>query len=228
MDARVAGRAITPRRGKPVEIQALWYNAVRSLEKMAGAFGDEKAKAEFSDWARAAERSFDAAFWNASGGYLYDVVDGASRDASVRPNQILALSLAHPLVTGVKAESVLQVVERELLTPFGLRTLSPKDPAYCGRYEGGPERRDSAYHQGTVWPWLLGPYVKAVLRVRGDTAKARLLERQRLEPLREHLEIAGLNQISEIFDGDPPHAPRGCIAQAWSVAELARLSELIA
>jgi predicted glycogen debranching enzyme len=227
MDARVAGRAITPRRGKPVEIQALWYNAVRSLEEMAGAFGDAKAGREFGDCARAVEQSFEAAFWNAQGGYLYDVVDGADRDASVRPNQVLALSLAHPLVTGAKAESVLKVVERELLTPFGLRSLSPKDPAYRGRYEGGPESRDSAYHEGTVWAWLLGPYVRAVLRNRGDSPAARLALARRLEPFREHLRIAGLNQVSEIFDGDPPHAPRGCIAQAWSVAELVRLSELL-
>ena len=145
-------------------------------------------------------------------------LDGDRHDASVRPNQILALSLPYPLLAGDRARAVLDVVRRELLTPFGLRTLSPEDPNYTGHYGGDPVARDAAYHQGTVWPWLLGPFITAWVRLGGSREEARSL----LRPLEDHLKEAGLGTFSEIFEGDPPYAPKGCIAQAWSVAEILR------
>jgi predicted glycogen debranching enzyme len=222
MDAKVGDWVVTPRHGKAVEIQALWYNALRIMEDFAGRFGDDSAGRRYGEMAARAEAAFDAQFWNEEAACLYDVVSDDARDGSIRPNQIFALSLAHPLVTGEKARRVLDVVERELLTPYGLRSLSPRDPQYRGRYEGGPWSRDGAYHQGTVWPWLMGPFITAYVRAHGGTAEARSRAAQWLRPLEEHLRDAGLGQISEIFDGDPPHYPCGCIAQAWSVAELLR------
>jgi glycogen debranching enzyme len=153
---------------------------------------------------------------------LYYVVTGGPPDASIRPNQILAVSLPHTMLPPDRARSVVDVVERELLTPVGLRSLAPSDPNYRGRYEGDGRARDSVYHQGTVWPWLLGPFVSAYVRVNAGSPEARARARQILEPLCDHLTEAGLMQISEIFDGDAPHAPRGCFAQAWSVAEILR------
>ncbi len=221
MDAKVGERVITQRSGKPVEIQALWYNALRIVADFAGRFSDPAFAAECNAIAERARGSFAAQFWNESLGCLFDVVDGDDRDASIRPNQVLALSLPYAIFDDPhKSRSILAVVQRELLTPFGLRTLSPGDSRYRGRYEGNQDSRDSAYHQGTVWPWLLGPYVRALLAVNGKS-KATVAEARRLlEPFRSHLLQAGIGQISEIFDGDAPHAPRGCIAQAWSVAEL--------
>jgi glycogen debranching enzyme len=154
---------------------------------------------------------------------LIDCVDGAFRDRSIRPNQLFAVSLPHSMVPEALARSVLDVASRELLTPYGLRTLSPKDPAYRGRYEGGPEERDSAYHQGTVWPWLIGPYVTAFRRVNGRGPRTEQAVRELLAPLGAHLLGGGLGQVPEIFDGDAPHRPRGCVAQAWSVAALLRV-----
>ena len=148
------------------------------------------------------------------------MIAGDRPDGSIRPNQLAALSLPRPLLEGERAVRVLNVVRRELLTPFGLRTLSPQDPQYRGRYEGDQESRDGAYHQGTVWPWLLGPYAAALFAVHGKTPATLAEVRALLDPFREHLFQAGIGQISEIFEGDPPHAPRGCIAQAWSVAQL--------
>jgi glycogen debranching enzyme len=172
--------------------------------------------------------SFQQKFWNESAGCLYDVVDGDptggdGRDASIRPNQLAAIALRYPLAQGERAAGVLDVVRRELLTPYGLRTLSPRDPRYHGRYEGNQELRDEAYHQGTVWPWLLGMYVSALFAVHGETRETNEEAAGILDAFRPHLLEAGLGQISEIFDGDPPHSPRGCIAQAWSVAELFRI-----
>ena len=215
MDARVGGRAVTPRRGKPVEIQALWYNALRVMEQ----FGNTGRYAEMADRAR---HSFNRLFWNAQAGCLYDVVDGGERDASMRPNQIIAVSLPYTMLPADRARSVVEAVRRDLLTPYGLRTLAPADPRYRPRYEGDVASRDSAYHQGTVWPWLMGPFITAYLKVNGHSAEARAQAAQWLAPLQQHLSEAGLGQVSEIFDGDPPHHPRGCIAQAWSVGELAR------
>lgn len=224
MDARVEGRPVTPRRGKPVEVEALWFNALASLAELAGALGERAREAALRVKAARANRSFTASFWNEAEGCLLDAIgeDGVP-DPSIRPNQLLALSLHHPLVAGERAAHVLAAVEAQLLTPFGLRTLAPSDPAYRGRYEGGPAERDGAYHQGTVWPWLIGPYASAHLRVHGDGAAA--LERLagRLRPLAAHLLGEGLGQLPELFDGDPPHRALGCPAQAWSVAELLRV-----
>jgi glycogen debranching enzyme len=161
--------------------------------------------------------SFTARFWYPAGGYLYDVIgpDGTP-DPALRPNQLLALSLAYPLLEGPRARSVLDVVSRRLLTLFGLRSLAPESPGYRGSYRWGVVERDEAYHQGTAWPWWLGPYVAALVRITGDRPHARRL----LEPFRGHLLLAGLGTVSEIFEGDPPHDPAGCIAQAWSVGAL--------
>ena len=154
---------------------------------------------------------------------MYDVVDPTGGDASIRPNQILAASLPHPLLEGEKARRVVDFVERELLTPYGLRTLSPRDPDYKGCCAGDMFARDAAYHQGTVWPWLLGPFLTAYVRVYGIDSQVRARATRFLDPLREHLRQFGLGQIPEVFDGDLPHSPRGCIAQAWSVSEVLRV-----
>jgi glycogen debranching enzyme len=215
MDARVGGRAVTPRKGKPVEIQALWYNALRVMEQFGGA-------GRYADLADQARSSFNRLFWNDEAGCLYDVVDGGERDASIRPNQVIAVSLPYTMLPAARARGVVEAVRRDLLTPYGLRTLAPGDPRYRPRYEGDVASRDSAYHQGTVWPWLMGPFLTAYLKVNGYSAEARRQAAAWLEPLQRHLGEAGLGQVSEIFDGDPPHRPRGCIAQAWSVGELAR------
>lgn len=221
MDAKVGDWVVTPRHGKPVEIQALWYNALRVMADLAGRFQEPQAKQQYEAMANTASASFNALFWNEQAGCLYDVVNGEDRDASIRPNQVIALSLGNSMVAKDRAASILRVVERELLTPRGLRTLSPKDPHYLGRYEGGPSARDGAYHQGTVWPWLMGPYVTAYKKIFGKNAGDKLAA-EWLENFREHLLQACVGQVSEIFDGDAPHRPRGCAAQAWSVAELLR------
>jgi len=221
MDARVGDRVVTPRHGKPVEIQALWYNALRVMEGLAGRFSEPNAKQKYGAMADQARASFNALFWNKQAGCLYDVVNGGLRDASIRPNQVIAISLTNTMVTKDRAVSILSVVQRELLTPRGLRTLSPSDPNYMGRYEGAPGTRDGAYHQGTVWPWLMGPYITASVRTFGRDAGRRLAATW-LESFQQHLHEAGLGQVSEIFDGDAPHTSRGCVAQAWSVAELLR------
>jgi len=221
MDARVGDRVVTPRYGKPVEIQALWYNALRVMEELAGTFSEPDAKQEYGAMADKARTSFNALFWNEQTGCLYDVVNGEIRDASIRPNQVIALSLTNTMVAKDRAVSILSVVERELLTPRGLRTLSPSDPNYIGRYEGAPGTRDGAYHQGTVWPWLMGPFITASVKTLGREAGRRLAVTW-LENFQQHFNEACLGQVSEIFDGDAPHTPRGCVAQAWSVAELLR------
>jgi predicted glycogen debranching enzyme len=220
MDAKVGNRVVTPRYGKPVEIQALWYNALRVMEHLASRFKEPNTH-EYSAMADKAFASFNAIFWNEQTECLYDVVNGENRDASIRPNQVIAISLTNTMLSKDRAASVLGVVERELLTPRGLRTLSPADPNYIGRYEGGPSRRDDAYHQGTVWPWLIGPYITAYTRTFGKKASRKFASAW-FDNFQEHLHEACLGQVSEIFDGDPPHTPRGCVGQAWSVAELLR------
>jgi predicted glycogen debranching enzyme len=222
MDARIGDRAVTPRSGKPVEIQALWYNALRTMEALAQKFGDEEQGKRCSSLAALAVEAFNRTFWNVDKNCLYDVVDRGVPDASIRPNQIMAVSLHHSMLSQDRGRAVVEIVERELLTPVGLRTLSPSDSRYRPRYEGDQTSRDSAYHQGTVWPWLLGTFVTAYVRVNGGTAEARKRAHQMLRGVEEHLSEAGLGQISEIFDGDAPHSPRGCFAQAWSVAEILR------
>jgi predicted glycogen debranching enzyme len=228
MDARVNGREVTPRQGKPVEIQALWHNALRVMSHLASRFGDSAASAHYALLADRARQRFVQVFWNEAAGCLYDVLgEHGDPDGSIRPNQIFAVSLPYALLTGEQALQVVEVVEWELLTPYGLRTLSRRDPNYRGRYQGGPESRDGAYHQGTVWPWLVGPFLTAYVKVHGGTSADKLREArnradQFLDPLRAHLKEAGLGQISEVFDGDFPHRPGGCFAQAWSVAEVLR------
>ena len=228
MDAKVDDWVVTPRIGKPVEINALWYNALRVMERLKLALGGtlRRGRLEMPDFGALAEQakaSFRARFWYDAGGYLYDVLDGPDgNDASLRPNQIIALSLQDDLLTMHQARSVLKVVREQLFTPYGLRTLSPQDSRYIGRYTGDRHVRDGAYHMGTVWAWLLGPYFDAVASVEGAEAARRELA-DILPDLRRHLADAGLGTISEIFDGDAPHSPVGCIAQAWSVAEILRI-----
>lgn len=224
MDARVDGRPVTPREGKPVEIQALWFNALKVMEILATRIDQGPAASRFRAMAARAASSFQRLFWNEGRHCLFDVIDGERRDASIRPSQILAVSLFHSMLPVALARRVLATVEEHLLTPYGLRTLSPKDPAYRGRYEGGPEERDAAYHQGTVWPWLLGVYAAAFCRVNGDGPKTAKAIRRLLAPLGDFLLGDGLGQLPEIFDGDAPHRPRGCVAQAWSVAEILRIA----
>jgi predicted glycogen debranching enzyme len=217
MDAKIGDWVVTPRTGMPVEIQALWYNALCVMADFAARFDDPEMTDRASALAGRAKSSFLESFWNAELDCLYDVVDGDTKDASIRPNQIFAVSLPHTMLDGERAAKVVAVVERDLLTPMGLRTLSPNDPNYRGRYEGGVRERDSAYHQGTVWPWLIGPFIDAWKRVHPGRDASRFLA-----PLLAHLDDACLGQISEIADGDAPHTPRGCFAQAWSVAEALR------
>ena len=221
MDAKVGDWVVTPRTGKAVEIQALWFNALRVMEGLAEKFGDKVNQKQYKTMAASARKSFNEQFWNQQTGCLYDVVNRDERDASIRPNQVLAVSLFHSMVSKPRAKSILHVIERELLTPRGLRTLSPSDPGYIGRYEGGPRSRDGSYHQGTVWPWLMGSYITAYAKTFGEKA-GRQFATEWLTGFEDHLSEACLAQVSEIFDGDPPHTPRGCIAQAWSVAELLR------
>ncbi len=216
MDARVGDWVVTPRMGKPVEINALWFNALRTMEQLAEALGEPSH--EYAEWADLAATGFRRAFVRPDGQGLYDVITKSGPDASIRPNQIFAASLHYSSLTPADRESVVRVVAENLLTPRGIRTLSPADSAYRARYEGGIGERDSAYHQGTVWPWLLGSFVEAHLKVHNDPEKARAF----LRPLQEHLLEAGVGSISEVFDGDAPHLPDGCIAQAWSVAEVLR------
>ncbi|MFN6964560.1 MAG: amylo-alpha-1,6-glucosidase [Pyrinomonadaceae bacterium] len=220
MDAKIGDLVVTPRTGKAVEIQALWYNALRAMADLAERFGEHDDRDRYRAMADLAELSFNAVFWNADEQCLFDVVENGHRDAAIRPNQILAVSLPYSMLDDERSRKVVEKVEAELLTPVGLRSLSPRDPAYVPRYIGGPFERDSAYHQGTVWAWLIGPFIDAYRRVFPDR-EWRVAEI--LDGFRPHLSEAGLGQISEIFDAEPPHAPRGCPAQAWSVAEVLRV-----
>ncbi len=220
MDARVYGVPVTPRFGKAVEINALWYNALRLMTDWAREANDYDTERYFGALANRTISGFTTFFWNEERGCLYDSIRPGIRDARVRPNQLFALSLPYPLVVRSKAERILTVVEEQLLTPYGLRTLSPQDPQYRGRFEGGPEQRDSAYHQGTVWPWLFGPYVRACLRTRGRGADEIVRCRQLLEPILNSLNSGCLGQIPEVYDGDAPHRPGGTPAQAWSLSEI--------
>ena len=224
MDAKVGDWVVTPRIGKPVEIQALWYNALRIMQDLAEQLGDETGRNRYSTMATLTKWSFNRQFWNEDAGCLYDVVNGGLPDPSIRPNQIFAVSLPHALVGEDRATKIVELVEKHLLTPYGLRTLSPSDPNYRGRYTGNQSSRDGAYHQGTVWPWLLGPFISAYLRAHGKNEASSRQAHQWLAPLREHLLGPGVGQINEIFEGDAPHRPVGCIAQAWSIAEILRVA----
>ncbi len=217
MDAKVGDWVVTPRRGKPVEIQALWYNALRLMAGWAAEFGEPPQ--QFADLAQRARESFNTCFWFAPGQYLFDVIDGESGDdSSLRPNQIFTISLRYPILTEQRWQPVLAAVTAKLVTPVGLRTLAPDHKDYKPRYDGDLRARDAAYHQGTVWPWLIGHFLDAWRRVYTDSARARTL----LGGCEEALRTAGVGTLSEIFDAEPPYTARGCIAQAWSVAEVLR------
>ncbi len=226
MDAKVGDVAITPRAGRPVEIQALWYNALRTVEELGRKFQDS-----FADYcagvANRLQTNFERVFWNEEAQCLYDVVDESGPDASLRPNQLIAVSLRHNLLGRERTLAVLEAVEHDLLTPYGLRTLAPSDPRYRSHYEGDVWSRDSSYHQGTVWPWLAGPFFTAKIKYAADRSQAVAETHEWLDRFSRHFGEAGLGQISEIFDADEPHNPRGCIAQAWSVAELLGLARLV-
>ena len=225
MDAKVGDSVVTPRIGKPVEINALWLNAVITMARFGRAIGRPgKRHDELAERARAGF----ARFWNPARQFCFDVIDGPAgagdNDAALRPNQIFAVSLPETALTPEQQQAVVDVCARELLTSFGLRSLGPGEPGYHGRYAGKPQERDAAYHQGTVWGWLLGPFALAHLRVYEDPEIAASF----LEPMLKHVKAAGLGTASEIFDGDPPFAPRGCIAQAWTVGETLRAWRAIA
>ena len=224
MDAKIGDLVVTPRTGKPVEIQALWYNALRIMAEFAAALGDADKMDEYSDMANIARESFNGQFWNEKDQCLYDVIDGDLKDASIRPNQIFAVSLPFTMLTEEKALKVVNMVDADLLTPVGLRSLSPADPAYTPHYHGSPFNRDSGYHQGTVWGWLIGPFIDAYRKVHPDNRTTQKSVASILKKFESHLTSSMVGQVSEIFDGDPPHTPRGCPAQAWSVAELLRVS----
>jgi predicted glycogen debranching enzyme len=219
MDAKVGDWVVTPRRGKAVELNALWYNALclmHSWTQQYGGAGD----LDLAGYARRARESFNRRFWYEEGGYLYDVVDGEhGDDTCCRPNQVLAIALPHPVLDRDRWEPVMQVVRKRLLTPVGLRSLAPGERDYKSRYYGDLRARDAAYHQGTVWAWLIGPYIDAELKLPGAD-RARL--RELLAGFDQHLEDACVGQISEVFDAEDPFLPRGCVAQAWSVAEVLR------
>ncbi len=220
MDAKIGDWVVTPRQGKAVEINALWYNALMIFSELSNRFGKSADARTFSERAKKVKARFLEVFWEEQNGYLYDYVDGNHRDADKRPNQIFALSLPFPLMEGEKARKILKLVEEKLYTPVGLRSLSPDDSKYRPHYGGGPFERDSAYHQGTVWSWLLGPYITALARVEGAAGRKRA--EKVIENFKYHLSEAGVGTISEIFEGIAPHGPRGCMAQAWSVGEILR------
>jgi predicted glycogen debranching enzyme len=214
MDAKVGDRVITPRRGKPIEINALWYNALRASEGFAQRLDltPDAFRAAADRCGAGMER-----YWDPARGWCRDVLDGPDGDdASLRPNQLFAVALPASAFDAARARAIVDVCAAHLWTSMGLRTLSPNDPAYTGTYGGDQAARDAAYHQGTVWPWLLGPFVRAHLRAYGDRALARTF----VTPLIDALEANCIGSLSEIADGDPPHAPNGCPAQAWSIAEL--------
>ena len=224
MDAKVGGWVVTPRRGKAVEINALWFNALRLMERWAPGHADEASA--YRARADQAQHAFNERFWFAEGGYLYDVVDaeGDGNDPKCRPNQVFAIALPNPVLARERWAQVMGVVRDRLLTPVGLRSLAPGDPDYKARYFGDLRTRDAAYHQGTVWGWLVGPFIDAWLKVYPDDLAG---ARRALDGFAPHLDEACIGSISEVFDAQPPYTPRGCIAQAWSVAELLRVNRAV-
>jgi predicted glycogen debranching enzyme len=227
MDAKCDGWVVTPRRGKAVEINALWYNALRVLHGWLAEERGPQAAAEIGAAADQAARSFNARFWKADGGYLYDVVDqpGDGDDAAFRPNQLLAISLPHPVLERDRWRPVVDLAAERLLTPVGLRSLSRDHPDYKPTYHGDLRTRDAAYHQGTVWSWLIGPFVDAWLKVYPERRQE---ARRLLAGLEAHLGDACVGSVSEVFDAESPFTPRGCIAQAWGVAEFLRAWKMTA
>ena len=222
MDAKIGDFVVTPRNGKAVEINALWYWALDSLSGIARLIGERDEQARYTKMAEDVKTEFSRTFWNSEAGCLFDRIVDGKPDPSVRPNQIMAVALPKSVLPAEMEKSVVRAVQSELLVPVGLRTLSPRDPRYQGLYEGDQRSRDLAYHQGPAWPWLLGQFVTAYVKISNNTKTARRAAMTFLEPLRKHLQEAGLGLISELFDGEPPYHPRGCIAQAWSVGEILR------
>jgi predicted glycogen debranching enzyme len=221
IDATIDGQPINPRAGKAVEVQALWYNTLKTMELLANRFKEKSEAEKHLQMAEKAKENFVRKFWNAQKNCLFDVVTENGRDESLRPNQIIAVALDFTMLDDVKSEKIIDLVYHELLTRYGLRSLAKGDPRYIGIYAGDRRSRDKAYHNGTVWPWLLGPFTTAFLKTKGRTEfRSEYALKNFLLPLfTEQILKAGLGTISEIFDGDPPHTPRGCISQAWSIAE---------
>jgi len=224
MDAMVNNEFVTPRDGKAVEVQALWYNALKIMETLATHFNQKDKAEEYSVMGERARKSFVEKFWNPRMNCLFDVIRGEQKDASLRPNQVIAVALDFPILDKAMGERVVETVWKRLFATYGLKTLSEDDPRYVGKYLGAWNHRNKAYHNGTVWAWLLGPFTTAFLKLKNHEEYWRVFALNTfLQPLfRKEIFQAGLGTISEIFDGDPPHTPRGCIAQAWSVAELLR------
>jgi predicted glycogen debranching enzyme len=220
MDAKVDGWVVTPRRGKAVEINALWHNALCNTARWTELVRGDRSGARYAERAGTVRESFNKRFWNEKRGFLFDVLDGENGDSDLcRPNQIMAISLENPVLAPERWAPVMKVVEEQLLTPVGLRSLAPGEPDYKNKYFGDLRTRDGAYHQGTVWGWLIGPFVDAWLKVHpGENAQARKF----LEGLVGRLDDFGIGSVAEIFDATEPYTGRGCIAQAWSVAELLR------
>ena len=221
MDAVVGGEGITPRAGKAVEIQALWYNLLRTLELIAKKFKDQDLAGKYGELAEKTKASFNEKYWNRRLGCLYDVIDDKGFDASIRPNQIFSVSLDFSILDQQKSAQVVEVVNRELVTPYGLRTLSLNDPKFVGKCFGNSKSRDTAYHNGTIWPWLLGPFITAYCKINGYSAQAcnYALANWVMPLFSVGIHQEGLGTINEIYDCDPPNEPRGCIGQAWSVGE---------
>jgi len=228
MDARIANWVVTPRMGKPVEVQALWYNAQKIFAELLQ-LNDQQNDATIVEIAAAkTKKSFTGKFWWAAGNYLYDVIDEHEQpSAELRPNQVFAISLPFVLVQGEQSKAILKIIEEQLYTPVGLRSLSKTDTKYIPVYGGDAYHRDASYHQGTVWSWLLGPYIDAIMAnpdfedmngLKGKERASRIIQN-----FKYHLDEACVGSVSEIFDADPPHHPRGCVAQAWGVAELLRV-----
>ncbi|WP_018341483.1 amylo-alpha-1,6-glucosidase [Cytophaga aurantiaca] len=222
MDAKVGDWVVTPRMGKPVEIQALWYNSLKIFAHLLDINYQSQDASAMEEAAQKVKDTFATRFWNQDGNYLYDLIDENNQpDNSIRPNQLFAISLPFQLLEGEKAQAVFNCVEEHLYTPVGLRSLSPHDQNYYGIYQGDWRRRDASYHQGTVWSWLLGPYVDVMMRVGGEHAYR--LSQKVIYNFAYHLEESCIGSVSEIFDGDAPHHPRGCVAQAWGVSEVLRV-----
>jgi len=221
MDAAVGGKEITPRVGKAVEIQALWYNTLRIMQLLANNFGEKALAEKYAVMADKTSISFNEKFWNTNAGCLFDVLDTNDADASLRPNQIFAVSLDFSMLDKDKGAQVVNMVNRELVTPYGLRTLALNDPKFVGKCFGDRLSRDTSYHNGTIWPWLLGPFITAYLKINGYSTESREYAMKNLVlPLfSSGINQAGLGTLSEIYDCDSPNTPRGCISQAWSVAE---------
>jgi len=221
MDAMIDNNPVTPREGKAVEIQALWYNALKFMGLLATKFKHDDLAEKYQEVAERAKKSFAEKFWNTQRHYLFDVIDNENKDVSLRPNQILAVSLDFSMLEKAKQATIISVVQEKLWTTYGLKTVSADDPKYRGKYFGNWAERNRAYHNGTVWPWLIGPFVTAFLKVKDFNAEwRRFVFENFLQPLfKEQMLRAGLGTLSEVFDGNPPHLPGGCISQAWSVAE---------